>query len=324
MKLQEITPEALREHVISLENGYTLFEAELLQDNDYDLKAKSLAHELPEALSASKLINEVDPHTIDTHIWDDTQFEDFKNIGPIINCFHTGSKLIEKYLSLWGDWHVGVFIDALSEDALISHLRSLLLVNIPEDGEVHYRFQETRKLAGILESMDSEERLSELLGPIKKMMWQQNCGADKSYFCIENPNPHETFQDMGWFSFTPSEIQKINEAELLWFKRSIVSTVLKTVEEDAIPVEHLKKHKEEDIERFLENGYEMAQKKAIYSEDGLRFFLINSLYYPDFMNSKDAARILAQEHWVESKKLNNLKEMLESYTLEHDKQNHNK
>ena len=316
----EITAKEFKKKLASLEDGYTLFEAEILQDSDYEQRAKLLDDELPEAKSASEIIGEVDPHTIDTQIWEDTPFDDFKNIGPHLSHYHGNTKLIEKYLSLWGDWHVGVFVDALSEDALIDHLRSLLLVNMPEEGEVHYRLQESRKLAGIINALDSEERVSTLLGPIKSMVWQQNCGADQAYFQVQNPNPHETNDSMGWFSFTPSEKQKIDKAELIWFKRSIVSSVLKTVENDATQVEHLKKYKPEEIESFLDNGYEAARKKKIYSEDGLRFFLINSLYYPEFMNDKDAARIVNQEHWVESKRLNQLKEMLESYKLEHTKQ----
>jgi len=172
----------------------------------------------------------------------------------------------------------------------------------------------------LTDALDSEERVSTLLGPIKSMVWQQNCGADKTYFQVQNPTPHETNNKMGWFSFTPSEKQKIDKAELIWFKRSIVSSVLKTVENDEKHVEHLKKYKPEEIESFLDKGYEVARNKKIYSEDGLRFFLINSLYYPDFMNSKDAARIVSQEHWLEPKKLNQLKEMLENYKLEHTKQ----
>jgi len=316
----EITAKEFKKKLANLEDGYALFEAEILQDNDYEQRAKLLEYELPEAKSASDIISEVDPHTIDTQIWEDTPFDDFKNIGPHLSHYHAGTKLIEKYLSLWGDWHVGVFVDALSEDTLIEHLRSLLLVNMPEEGEVHYRLQESRKLAGIINALDSEERVSTLLGPIKSMVWQQNCGADKTYFQVQNPNPHETNNEMGWFSFTPSEKQKIDKAELIWFKRSIVSSVLKTVENDEKHVEHLKKYKPEEIESFLDKGYEVARNKKIYSEDGLRFFLINSLYYPDFMNSKDAARIVSQEHWLEPKKLNQLKEMLDNYKLEHTKQ----
>lgn len=320
MKIKEITAEELKQHVVSLENGYALFEAELLQDNDYDLKAESLEHELPEALSASELIDEVDPYTIGTQIWEDTPFDDFKNIGPHLSKFHTGSKLIEKYLSLWGDWHAGVFIDAISEDSLIAHLRSLLVVNLGTEGEVHYRLQETRKLAGVLESMDSEERLSELLGPIKTIVWQKNCGADKSYFIVENPNPHETNQEMGWFSFSQTEEKKINTASSAWYKRSIVSTVQDKIKKDPKSTKHLTKYKPKEIEKFLDNGYDAAQKKNIKTEEGLRFFLINSLYYPEFMNGKDAARIANQDLWLEPKKINLLKEMLETYQLENTKQ----
>ena len=320
MKLKEITAEELEQHVASLKDGYALFEAEILQDNDYDLKAKSLDNELPEALSASEIIDEVDPHTNDTQVWEDTPFEDFKNIGPHLSNFHTGSKLIEKYLSLWGDWHAGVFIDAISEDSLITHLRSLLLVNLGTEGEVHYRLQETRRLASILESMDSEERISELLGPIKTLAWQQNCGADKSYYIIENSTPHETNQEMGWFNFSQTEEQKINAASSTWYKRSIISTVQAKIEKDPESTKHLAKYKPEEIEQFLDNGYKSAQKKNIQTEDGLRFFLINSLYYPDFMNGKDATRIANQDLWLEPKKINLLKDMLEMYQLENTQQ----
>lgn len=316
MKLEEIKAEDLEKHVVSLDEGYALFEAEILQDNDYDLKAESLENELPEALSASELIDEVDSYTIDTKIWEDTPFEDFKNIGPILSQFHSGSKLIEKYLSHWGDWHAGVFIDAISEESLVRHLRSLLLVNLGTEGEVHYRLQETRKLAGVLESMDSKERISELLGPIKSIAWQKICGADKSYFIVENPNPHETNQEMGWFNFSQAEEQKINAASAAWYKRSIVSTVQDKIEKDPESIKHLTKYKPEEIEKFLDNGYESAQKKNIQTEEGLRFFLINSLYYPEFMNGKEAARIVNQDLWLEPKKINLLKEMLESYLLE--------
>ena len=320
MKLKEITAEALEEHVAGLKDGYALFEAEILQDNDYDLKAKSLENELPEALSASEIIDEVDSHTIDTQVWEDTPFEDFKNIGPHLSHFHAGSKLIKKYLTLWGDWHAGVFIDALSEDSLIAHLRSLLLVNLGTEGEVHYRLQETRKLAGILESMDTAERISELLGPIKSIAWQQNCGADKSYFMIENPNPHENPQKMGWFNFSHSEEQKINTASATWYKKSIISTVLDKIEKDPESTQHLAKYKPEEIEKILDNGYKSAQKKNIQTEEGLRFFLINSLLYPEFMNGKDAARIANQDLWLEPKKINLLKDMLETYQLENAQQ----
>ena len=286
MKAKEITVDELVSYVSELNDGYSLFEAEIIQDQDYDLQAESLEYDLPEAKSANDLINEVDPYTSDTQIWEDTPFKDFKDIGPYLSRFHSESKIIDKYVSLWGDWHAGVFIDAISEEALISHLRSLLLVNMPEDGEVHYRFQEPRKLAGILNALDSKERLSELLGPIKRVFWQQNCGADKAYFFIENPNPQINEQEMAWFDFTETEKQKINAAELAWYKRSIVSTVQKSIEDDADYSQHLKKYKPEEIEQFLDNGYDAAHKKNIRSEEGLRFFLINTMFYPEFMNSK--------------------------------------
>lgn len=237
--------------------------------------------------------------------------------------FNSGSKLIEKYISHWGNWHAGIFIELTetaeateitSEESLINHLRSLLLVEMPEDGEVHYRFQETRKLAGILKALDSKERLSELLGPIKRLLWQQNCGADKTYFQVENPQQQETTEKpMGWFNFTQTEKEKIDIAELAWYKRSIVSTVQQKIKEDASNTQHLQKYKPEEIEKFLDNGYDAAHRKNIRSEEGLRFFLINTLYYPEFMNSKEIARIAAQNLWLEPKKINLIRTQLNDY-----------
>lgn len=84
MKLEEISAEELEQRVADLKEGYSLFEAEIMQDKDYDLQAESLENELPEAKSASDLINEVDPYTIDMQIWEDTPFGDFKHIGPYL------------------------------------------------------------------------------------------------------------------------------------------------------------------------------------------------------------------------------------------------
>jgi len=313
VNLEEISVEEFVKRVTTLREGYTLFEAEILQDKDYDLRAESMEYDLPTAKSAEEIINKEDPYTSDTQIWEDTPFDEFKNIGPYLSRFHSDSKLIEKYVNLWGNWHAGIFIEALSEESLINHLRSLLLVNMPNDGEVYYRLQEPRKLAGILKALDSTERLIELLGPIKTIMWQQNCGADTKYFQINNPKPQVIENNMGWFSFTQSEKDNIDKAETTWYKRSIISTVLNNIEKDAPHVHHLKKYKSEEIERILENGYKAAYKKNIRSEKGLRFFLINTLFYPEIMNSKDASRIANQDLWLESKKINLLKNMLETH-----------
>lgn len=324
MPVKKLSKDEFAEYTAQLNNGYTLFESELLQDGDYDKQAKELekkhSHDLPKSKTAEELIEAIDPYTFHSRIWEDTLFDEFQHNGPILSYFSEPTPLAEHYLNEWGHWHAGVFIETLNEAALVRHLQSLLLVKLGSEGEVHYRLQEPRKLSGVLNAFDNEQRISELLGPIKAITWQQNCGADTNYYQVSNLTPHETQQQIGWFTFSHDEQKKIDDWDNQWYKRSIVSTLEKEIEQNPKHTQHLANYSTKEIENILDKGFNVAKKNNIQDEENLRFFILNSLLYPEFMNSKEAGRITAQDLWLEPKKISLLKEKLALYKQEHNLQ----
>jgi len=188
------------------------------------------------------------------------------------------------------------------------------MVTIPEEGEVHYRIQETRKLSTILAAIESEERLSQLLGPIKSMAWIQNYGAEKLYFHIENPFPKLTTKNNGWFSFTTTEKRKIDTDEFALYKKNLAREVMNEIKRNPQRFRHLKTHQQETIESSFESSIAIARKRNIVSETGLSFFLMNDLYYPELMTSKDATTIAEKKQWPESKRTHQLGEMIKQHT----------
>ena len=104
MHIKEITADALKQHVASLKDGYSLFEAEALQDYDYDRRAKSLTDELPEALSASQqldnhtLINKNQPFVIFVSYWNITYKRLHNNKTPIKQWFTERSSAESEFI----------------------------------------------------------------------------------------------------------------------------------------------------------------------------------------------------------------------------------
>lgn len=313
MRVEQVSSDQMSEYLARMPKAYFLFESAQLEEADYDHRLAQSNHELPIKKTARDLVNEIDPYTIDTLLWEDTVFNEFKYSGPIVCQYHQGSKIPEAMFAMWGNWNLGLLIDAVSKKSLIQHLRSLLMVQMPQDGEVRYRLQETRKLAGIINSLCDEDRVSEFLGPIKSICWQQNCGPEKTFMRVINPSAHETHNSTGWFSFSEEEKKRIQASSLAWFKRSILNSILKDIETDNSKTHRLNKFTPKQLEQIIEKGYAAALLNKISSQLGVTFFVRAHMLHPEFMTDLVTKQILTHESWSEKRKIHALKAMLKSH-----------
>lgn len=316
MSVTIIDSETFEQNIASFKKSFAVFESELLENQYFDQQLKENPQQYPTPQKADLIINKIDRYAFCSQLWENSDFDGFKDQGPIFVEFEPPSPLVEKYLSEWGNTNVGIFIQATSREALIKHLQSIFMVDMPDDGQVYHRLQESRKLAGVLQSLN-DERFSQLLGPIHHIYWQENCGKDIRYYQAENVNPYEHSQQAGWFHFTRQERDGIDAAELSWYKRSILSEIIFNIEQKLTHTLHLQKYTKDDLTAILESGYNTASMLNIKSSEGLRFFLLNSLYYPNIMNSKPASSIV-QENCPESKKIKQLKDLLSQHENHHE------
>jgi len=313
MRVSQVSKDQLLQLTKGLTEGYFLFDSKLLENSDYDARQEADPHAMPVQITARDLIDQVDKYTTDTMLWESTFLDDHKEAGPLLIHFFNESKLLDMHISRWGHWNVGVVLEADSEIDLAKHLRSLLMVEMPGDGQVRFRFYETTKLALILNSLGCKERISQILGPIKTMYWQENCGPGITYWKIENPIPSQDLNTCGWFAFTKEEKKKISDASVSWFKRSVLNEVLERLKLESKITNRLAVYTPKELETILNKGYESALERNISSQDGIRFYLLTYFFNPGFMKDVQTMNVVNNNKLSEISRVQELKEMYKGY-----------
>ena len=148
------------------------------------------------------------------------------------------------------------------------------------------------------------------------MHWQQNCGPEKLYQRIENPDVHEKNYPVGWFAFTESEVHEIQKSNIAWFKRGLLNTIVHDVQAKNSKTHRLNRYTPKELEHIIEQGYEAAIRNNICSQKAISFYVHSHLFYPEFMTDSVTAQIVNHDTWLESRKIRTLKTLLKDH-MEH-------
>jgi len=159
-------------------------------------------------------------------LWENTPLWDkFKNDGPILVELKEDSILIPYFFENWSNKNTGVILQSsFTLEEVFQHLQSLIFTEEPDMTLTRLRLYEPRKLRGLINAMQTDTYLEAFMGPIEKIIWQENCGKEISYLKAENPKPKKpkhTIADEHWFKFTKAQNDIIAQNEVRYFFRNL-------------------------------------------------------------------------------------------------------
>lgn len=159
-------------------------------------------------------------------LWDNNPlWDEYKYDGPILVQLNEGSIQIPHFIEHWAKENRGIIIQSSYKvEDVFNHLQSLTFTAEPDNTLTRLRLYEPRKLRGIVDAMQEDNDLENLMGPIEKFIWQENCGKESTWLTTKNPKPHPTKHDISdehWFSFSKPQNDIIAQNEVRYFFRNL-------------------------------------------------------------------------------------------------------
>ncbi len=287
IRAEKIIEEDVRD-ALNTENQYYL----LLENDHIDLY---------------KMIKSIDFYTHVRFLWENTFLDEHKEESPFLIQFDKNSLLIEAFIKIWTKENLGILIESsFSPKQLQQHLQSILLVRLPDGTQARFNLHEPRKLAGVLNALETEERYQSLLRPIKTLYWQENCGTRSTWYQAKQANsqaPIYTHNDMRWFMFNKEEIKQMDEHELSYLSCELISEL-------ELNDDFMKKLYGEDIKEYVNRGIKNAHRLQLYKEENIKHYLLLCATHPHRASNQEFINIIVDTKSDEDFRLSQLEKLI--------------
>jgi hypothetical protein len=186
---------------------YLLLETEAVEEY--------LAMQAGEEASPPTLLDGVKQHdfaTLTRWVWNDTEYGAYATRGPLLVQFEPGSALDGVFRDEWAvKADAGLFLASQAQmDEVVGHLRSILLVALPEGNLARLRLQDTQALASVLLGL-LPSRAAMLLGPSGTVVWRENTGQASRWWRFRSEERAEDHAEVGGvFQFSDIEMNRID------------------------------------------------------------------------------------------------------------------
>lgn len=248
---------------------------------------------------------DIDFGTVKRWLWSDTFLDQHETDGPLLVEVNNNSALISHYIEHWSTENSAIVIKTpYSMELLIQHLQSLILIMLPDGTHAKMRLQEPRKLAGILNSLQKDTDYESLMGPIKEIIWCENCGKQTRWLGAMNDKmqePKHTKEDMFWFQFQQEYIDKINTNEALYFIHQLASKVSEKFDIDM----------KEAIDKTHEYTKE-ARQSGFLQDNEMEHYVNLRMDFGDFRNNETAKSLLIDKNYEPGGRLQKVRIHLEN------------
>lgn len=257
--------------------------------------------------STSEVLD-IEHHALVRLLWEDNPlWDEYKHDGPIVVEIPHQSPLINHFINHWAPQNRGIImLSRFSQNQVFQHLQSLTFVSEPDNTLSRLRLYEPRKLRGIIDAMGKD--IQQLMGPVEKLIWQENCGNHSVWLEVENTDafpPGYTIKDEHWFAFSEKQNAIINKHEEKYFSDHL-SWQLGT--QFNLPVDEASRQASALIKE--------AKTKGFYKEVDIETYAKLRMKYGDFGRDRTILSHLSNTDFEPGGRLTKIKTYLENKSVD--------
>ena len=238
-------------------------------------------------------------------LWENSPlWDEYKYDGPIIVQLNEGSQLITHFIENWAEENTGIILQSSEKlEEVFEHLQSLIFTAEPDDTLTRLRLYEPRKLRGIVEAMQEDNDLENLMGPIEKFIWQENCGQESTWLTTKNPKPQSAQHDISdehWFAFSKKQNDIIAQNEVRYFFRNLAWQLSEDFD-----------LKIDEAQKQSETLTREARTMGFMENDDMETYVRLRMQYGDFRSNKSVQEQLNNTNHRPGGRLTKIKVFLE-------------
>jgi len=211
-------------------------------------------------------------------VYEDTEFDDEKEHGPLLVEFDADKKLLKHFISHWSQQHMGVIISTqASLETLIQHLLDLRYVTIPNADplqKVLFRWYEPRQLFGVLSGF-TKKQIAYFMHIITSITWCEWAYDQGIWYQVIRPEEDNDQENVKEFTapliIEQSTLDIMGTHDTHYFARGLRREIID--EHPSI----LKKGSEEELNEAILSQIDLAISHGIERRNEIKAFICEKI-----------------------------------------------
>lgn len=229
-------------------------------------------------------VSAVEFKTFKHWIYEDTEFDEEKEHGPLLVELDEENKLLKYFSDTLIKQHMGVIITTgVKSDQLIQHILNLRYVTLPEDEsndpqqKIMFRWYEPRQLFGLLNAFNDKE-LIYFMGIIDEIIWCEWAFNQGHWYQATNKKSKddqsldkENIAPRPPIAISENTIKSMGQHDEKYFVRELSREIMH---------DHFKDKKdisEEDLKQSVLKQVHLSKKENVKNRDQIKALLLHRL-----------------------------------------------